>query len=188
MAKNIEVKAVMRDPARVRAVTAARATRGPEVETQVDTYYRVDASGEARLKVRDSSRHGLQRIRYHRPEVAGVRASEYELTPLTGPDDPRLADLGEPVLVVTKRREVFWVDNVRVHLDRVEGLGEYLELEAVVDATHDDARGFAQVEELLAAFGVGEADRVRASYSDLLAAKRGDAGGGPARPDGPRGT
>ena len=75
-----------------------------------------------------------------------------------------------PLVVVRKRRELWLLDNVRIHLDTVDGLGSFLELEAVVDAAHDEARCRARVHELLPAFGVAEADCVRASYSDLLRA------------------
>jgi len=142
----------------------------PDRERQVDTYHRVDASGASRrVKVRDSDRHGLQLIRYARPEDAGVRASDYQRLLLEGPEDPRLAGLGEPLLVVTKVRDLYWIENVRVHLDEVEGLGSFLELEAVIDEERDEALCRRQVDELLEALGVGEAELLRASYSDLLA-------------------
>jgi predicted adenylyl cyclase CyaB len=169
--RNIEVKARLADPQAARAVAAARATRTPWTEEQTDVYFRVDASGEERVKLRTSSRHGAQLIRYRRPEASGVRTSDYSLSPLAPAEVALTAvSLGAPILTVTKTREVFLVDNVRVHLDRVEGLGDFLELEAMVDPDHDDARCRVQVDELLQALGVSELDLVRASYSDLLAA------------------
>ena len=74
----------------------------------------------------------------------------------------------EPRVVVRKRRELWLVDNVRIHLDEVDGLGTFLELEAVIDAAHDEAACRAAVYRLLAVLGILESDCVRASYSDLL--------------------
>lgn len=168
MPRNIEIKIRLEEPAKVRTIALANATRGPEDESQVDTYYRVDPSGEQRIKVRASDRHGLQLIRYCRPEVAGVRPSEYSLEALTGPEDPRLTSLGDPALVVTKRREVMWIDNVRVHLDEVEHLGTFLELEAIVDEEHPDEACRRAIAVILRSLGVESAARITASYSDLL--------------------
>ena len=59
-------------------------------------------------------------------------------------------------------------DNVRLHFDDVEGLGTFLELEAVVDERHDDAVCRRQVATLMDALGLGEDDLIRASYAELL--------------------
>jgi predicted adenylyl cyclase CyaB len=108
-------------------------------------------------------------IHYHRPEAEAVRASDYQVTPVRDAQNAAcLVPKGEPLVVVRKQREVLLIDNVRVHLDAVDGLGTFLELEAVVDATHDDARCRAQVDDILAALGVAAGDLIRASYSDLL--------------------
>ena len=83
-----------------------------------------------------------------------------------------LVPQGEPLVVVRKRREILLRENVRIHLDAVDGLGTFLELEAVVDETHGDARCRAQVAELMAALGIGAAELIPASYADLLLARQ----------------
>lgn len=169
MSRNIEVKARLADLGATRRRVEEFADSHPGVEEQEDVYYKVDAAGLERVKIRTSSRHGRQLIRYHRPEGDGVRPSEYTLTPLAaGEVPPEVRALGDPEVVVRKRRDLFWKANVRIHLDEVEGLGTFLELEAVVDAANDDASSRARVDALLADLGIGEADLVRASYSDLL--------------------
>ena len=65
----------------------------------------------------------------------------------------------EPVAVVRKRREVLLLENVRIHLDEVDRLGTFLELEAVVDAAHDDAACRRQVAALLDALGLSGPNR-----------------------------
>lgn len=173
MPRNLEIKAPLADLAAARQQALRLATAHPGLETQIDRYYKLDASGAERLKERVSSLHGTMLIHYRRPEAAGVRASDYRLL---DPDGAEARDLlagrGPVVLTVRKTREVFLVDNVRVHLDEVEGLGSFLELEAMLDADHDLAACRLQVAELMRAFGVEEGALLAASYSDLLAARR----------------
>jgi adenylate cyclase class IV len=162
MARNIEIKARLADLAAARAVARGLGAVPFVVEEQVDSYY--ELAGGRRVKVRRIIGGRRELIDYQRPEATGVRASDYTITPLA--DDAPVA--GEPVVIVRKRREVLLIDNVRVHLDQVDGLGTFLELEAVVDAAHDDAVCRAQVDRIMAALGLPESDLIRASYAELL--------------------
>ena len=162
MARNIEIKARLADLTAARAVARGLGAVPCVVEKQVDTYYALE--GGRRVKVRRINAGRRELIDYQRPEASGVRASDYTITPLAEDAAPP----GEPVVVVRKRREVLLIDNVRVHLDQVEGLGTFLELEAVVDAAHDDALCRAQVERIMDALGLREVDLIRASYAELL--------------------
>lgn len=163
MARNIEIKARLGDRDAAREVVLRLGGRPHAVEAQVDTYVALD--GDRRAKIRQIDGGRRERIDYRRPEATGVRASEYTITPLA--DDAPLP--GEPLVVVRKRREVLLIDNVRVHLDRVDGLGAFLELEAVVDATHDEAICRRRVDDIMAALGLSAGDLIRASYAELLA-------------------
>ena len=167
MARNVEMKVRLDDLELARVAAVGVGARFAWVDTQVDRYYELD--GGRRVKLRTCGRAPAELIRYDRPETTGVRASEYEVLPVR--DEQARACLvpkGEPLVVVRKRRELWLVDNVRIHLDTVDGLGTFLELEAVVDAVHDEAACRAAVYRLLAVFGVAEGDCLRASYSDLL--------------------
>ncbi|HSP97989.1 MAG TPA: CYTH domain-containing protein [Candidatus Dormibacteraeota bacterium] len=166
MARNIEIKARLTDLAAARALARGCDAVPHVVEKQVDTYYALD--GGQRVKVRRINGGRRELIEYQRPEASGVRASDYTITPLTDDAPPP----GEPVVVVRKRREVLLIDNVRVHLDQVDGLGTFLELEAVVDAAHDDAVCRGQVDGIMAALGLRESDLIRASYAELLLAAK----------------
>jgi len=166
MARNVEVKVALADPAAARAAALALGAVDTGVDAQVDRYYALD--GGRRVKLR-TCRDGAQLIRYDRPETAGVRPSDYEILPARDPATQAcLVPPGEPVVVVRKRREILLVENVRIHLDDVDGLGTFLELEAVVDAAHDDMRCHAQVDEILTALGLAAAEPIRASYAELL--------------------
>jgi adenylate cyclase class IV len=71
--------------------------------------------------------------------------------------------------VVRKLREIGLFENVRIHLDRVEGLGDFVELEAVWDGDGageaEQARKVAFLRERLA---IRDADLIAASYEGLL--------------------
>src|SRR5205085_6726329 len=121
MPRNIEIKARIADLAAARATAIRLGARPYVVEQQVDTYYALD--GGRRVKVRRINGGRSELIDYRRPEASGVRASDYTITPLTE-DAPAP---GPAVVVVRKRREVLLIDNVRVHLDQVDGLGTFLE-------------------------------------------------------------
>jgi predicted adenylyl cyclase CyaB len=169
VARNVEVTARLDGLDAARRAADRLGARFMWVDEQVDRYYEV---GEGRrVKLRTCGRAQAELIRYARPETAGVRASEYEVLPVRDAEAHAcLVPKTPPLVVVRKQRELWLLDNVRIHLDTVDGLGTFLELEAVVDAAHDEVRCRAQVHELLPAFGIGETHCVRASYSDLLRA------------------
>ncbi|HEV3416932.1 MAG TPA: CYTH domain-containing protein, partial [Pirellulales bacterium] len=71
-------------------------------------------------------------------------------------------------VVVRKTRRIYLSQNVRIHLDEVDGLGSFLEFEAVLDAQTDDAVGQLQIEELRRQFGIAAGDLLTGSYGDML--------------------
>lgn len=166
MPRNIEMKARLVDLEAARAIVLRLGARPFAIEEQTDRYYELE--GARRVKLRTVPGKPAEMIHYHRDEGSGVRASDYEVTKVRDEENAAcLVPKGEPLVTVRKRREVLLIGNVRIHLDEVEGLGTFLELEAVVDASHDDARCRAQVDEILAALEIGKSELIRASYSDL---------------------
>jgi adenylate cyclase class 2 len=169
--RNIEVKIRVLDLAPVRAAALAHGACSRGVESQTDRYY--ELAGERRVKLRSRGGGSAELIRYDRPEADGVRASDYEVTPVRDAEaGVCLVPAGEPVVIVRKRRELLLLDNVRIHLDDVDRLGTFLELEAVVDPDHDDAACRRQVSELLGVLGLAGAEPIRASYGELVRAAR----------------
>jgi predicted adenylyl cyclase CyaB len=165
---NLEIKARCQDLAAARDVVLRLATSHPGVDEQTDTYF-VTRAG--RPKLRQSSLSGDQLIPYLRPDQAGPKRADYQILPV--PDAAHLKrSLGEMLgvhRVVRKRREIFLVDNVRIHLDEVEGLGTFLELEAVYDGSAaSEVEQRRKVAELMRELGVVEADLVEISYEGLL--------------------
>jgi len=165
MPRNIEIKARVADLAAMRAAVRALGAHPHVVEAQTDRYYQL--AGGRRVKLRTIAGGRAELIDYARPESSGVRASDYTITPVRDAHGCAVPP-GEPLVVVRKQREVLLLDNVRVHLDLVESLGSFLELEAVVDSQHDEARCHAQVATIMRGLGLHDADLIRASYAELL--------------------
>ncbi len=167
MPSNVEIKAACANLAiaRQRAIDAGAVVQ-PTLE-QTDRYFELD--GRRRVKLRTFGGGGAELIEYERPEEEGVRVSHYQVMPVRD-DGVCAVPKGPPLVVVRKRRQVLLLENVRIHLDEVEGLGTFLELEAVVDAVHDEGRCRGQVDELLDLLGIAPDHLIRASYSELLLA------------------
>ena len=170
MPQNIEIKARLPDRTRVLAALAELNADGPTVLRQSDTFFAV-ATGRLKLRTIDGpSGNSAELIAYHRPDATGPKTSEYVVVPV--PDPARLRDAlartcGERV-VVDKVRTLYLVGPTRVHLDSVNGLGEFLELEVVLDSAADATQGQAIANDLLARFGIVETDLISGAYADLL--------------------
>ncbi len=165
--RNIELKARLPDPAAARRQALAVATEHGGVLHQRDTYFHCKSG---RLKLRESD-DGAQLIWYARDDLPQAKAGNYHLVPLADAAAVKgalAAALGIRA-VVEKRRELFLFHNVRIHLDHVEGLGDFLEFEAVLQPGVDDQQGHAQLAELSEHFGIAAADLVPISYGDMLA-------------------
>jgi homotetrameric cytidine deaminase len=165
--RNVELKA--RDPHPERSLDRARAL-GAEDRGELrqrDTYF---AAPRGRLKLREQEPGGAELIAYERPDAPEARESRYRIAPVREPQALREAldaALGT-VVVVDKRRRLFVWDGVRIHLDRVEGLGAFVELEGVAADDSDLAREAEQVARLRVELDIGDAAIEAASYSDLL--------------------
>lgn len=165
---NIELKARCDDLGVLRRACEALGADGQEPDRQVDTYFRA-ASG--RLKLRESSLTGAALIFYVRADVAAVRESHYQVCPVEEPEALK-AILGGALGVratVAKRREALEIGNVRIHLDKVQGLGSFVELEGTVADPVELAGVAKEVQELQHALGIRQESLVKESYADLIA-------------------
>ena len=138
---NREIKAYCPDFAPVRAILRAGSAEFVEVKEQVDHYYRIppadEDGGTRRLKLRVEKGKGTLIYYWDRHE-AGARTSRYQLAEA---DDPLIGELLESALgaraVVRKQRELWRKDNVVFNLDRVEGVGQILEVEVLAEDNCD---------------------------------------------------
>ena len=163
--RNVELKARDADPEATlrRALELGASDEG--VLRQRDTYF---GRARGRLKLREQEPGGAQLIAYERPDDDEARTSAYRLADVADPDALREAldaALGTRV-VVDKRRRLLLYENVRIHLDDVEGLGAFVELEGVAAPDSDLTRERELVDRLRTELALGEP--VAVSYSDLL--------------------
>lgn len=167
MARNVEIKARVDDLEAVGARAAALAGGAAVEMSQDDTFFRCD-NGRLKLRVIDEGEGEL--IFYRRADAAAPRESFYLRSRAPDPDSLRrsLALAYGVVGRVRKKRRLFLVGRTRIHLDRVEGQGEYLELEAVLDEDEDVEVGVRELLSLMKQLGVGESELVSRAYVDLL--------------------
>jgi adenylate cyclase, class 2 len=166
---NVEIKARCADPERVRAVLRERQARFAGADHQVDTYFRVS---EGRLKLREGNIENAL-IYYRRPNEAGPKQSDVVLyAAQRGAELRAVLAAGLGVLVtVDKQREIYYAGNVKIHIDEVQGLGRFVEIEAAGGEHADRNSLLRQCREFMQAFGIGEAELVAESYSDLVMGK-----------------
>ena len=170
MARNVELKARVRNPAEVRKAAAALADGPPEILVQRDTFYEIP-SGRLKLRVFPSGEGQL--ISYRRSDETGPKTSEYHLYMTEHPETLHtvLSHALGVRCIVAKRRTLHLSDHTRIHLDEVEGLGHFLELEVVLEDGEDDNRGVEIAHDLLQRLGMSPDDLVAGAYADLLAAE-----------------
>ncbi len=175
--RNIELKCRCRDLDDVRRRALAIGAREAGLLEQRDTFF---AGPRARLKLRELGSGRAELISYRRPDQAGARASAYFVAPVEHADE--LAAVLEQALgsvgVVVKRRTLLLVRSTRIHLDVVERLGTFVELETVVSG-QPDAEAERELAEIASALGLDAAERVPVPYLELLRGD-GEAAGGEA--------
>lgn len=108
-------------------------------------------------------------IAYERPDLAGQRESRYRIVKVDQPDELVVAlssVLGVKAVIEKVRRLFFW-EGVRIHLDQVDGLGHFIEFEAIVPPDSDLSHAEAQIKVLRRAFEIDGSDVIGGSYCDL---------------------
>jgi predicted adenylyl cyclase CyaB len=169
--RNVEVKARIENVAMLTPRVAAFATQGPIEIAQDDTFFNCVTG---RLKLRAFSNDSGELIFYRRVNQAGPKESFYILSPTSSPETLResLSLAYGQIGRIRKYRTLFLVGRTRIHLDRVEGLGHFLELEVMlVDDEPADA-GVREAGELMDRLGIQPGQLVEGAYLDLLMAQR----------------
>lgn len=167
MARNVEIKARVDDLAVVEARASAIST-APGVDIfQDDTFF---ASAKGRLKLREFGDGRGELIYYLRPDGTGPKVSEYLISPTTAPDALResLACAVGVVGRVKKHRRLYLLDRTRIHLDQVDGLGAFVELEVMLLDDESLESGEAVAREVMGRLGIGVGQLVEGAYVDLL--------------------
>lgn len=167
---NVEIKARCQHPDQVRDWLLSHNARFVGTDQQTDTYYVVP---EGRLKLREGNIEN-NLIFYRRPDQEGPKSSAFTLMPVSEPE--KLKEILGAVLsvkiVVEKKREIYYIDNVKFHIDLVPGLGSFMEIEAgnmlAPDLSETELR--RQCDDYMEKLTILPADLLQHSYSELLLA------------------
>jgi len=176
MPRNIEIKARIESAEAFVFKAAKISNEGPIEIFQDDTFFNC-ATG--RLKLRAFSRTEGELIFYRRADEAGPKESFYQRSPTADPDAMReLLTLayGQSGRV-RKHRTLYLAGRTRIHLDRVAGLGEFLELEVVLKDDESAQTGVNEAYAIMTRLGIDPAQLVQGAYVDMPANSTGPAEG-----------
>jgi predicted adenylyl cyclase CyaB len=164
---NIEIKASSKNHSGIRKILKSKNAEFKGVDHQVDIYFNVKSG---RLKLREGNIEN-HLIHYNRENKSGPKQSDlilYKPAPGSNLKEILIKALGI-LVVVEKKREIYFIDNVKFHLDEVSGLGTFVEIEAIdLAGSIDKVRLFEQCYYYCKLFKIKNEDLVAESYSDLL--------------------
>ena len=171
MARNIEIKARIKNIAGLTVKVAELADKGPVEIYQDDAFF---ACPNGRLKLRTFSATDAELIFYRRPDQTGPKESVYSIAPVAAPEKIRevLSQAYGQTGQVRKHRTLFLIGRTRVHLDRVEGLGDFVELEVVLAENEPVENGVTIAQQLLEMLGIPLDNLIEGAYVDLLKQRR----------------
>jgi adenylate cyclase, class 2 len=132
---------------------------------QIDTYFIVP-KGRFKLRICDPGNSYL--VYYQRPDQSGPKVSDYFMADVSPATVEVLGAALGVLAQVKKTRTLYLWKNVRIHLDRVEGLGEFIEFEAVQSEGMNEVEEYGKVQYLLREFGVAEEALMASSYLDMV--------------------
>ncbi len=171
MKKNFEIKTKLSNPKSTKPLLKSLCLGNSairEKQLQEDIYYKVT---QGRLKLRIINGRTGNLIHYFRNNKTGKRVSKYTISETNTPRelDSILSSLYGVKVKVKKYREITILDNVRIHIDNVIGLGNYLEIEIIFKSIKDARK---QMSGLIERLKLDEKNFIKESYSDLLLKKR----------------
>lgn len=165
---NVEIKARCPDPDKIRRLLAEKGALYKGLDHQIDTYFNVV---NGRLKLRQGSIEN-NLIYYQRANMAGPKTSHIDLFPVH-----EKAEILKSILIETlgirwtvdKQREIYFIGNVKFHIDRVKGLGNFVEIEAIdSDGSIPESRLREQCGYYMNYLDIQAADLLTHSYSDMI--------------------
>jgi predicted adenylyl cyclase CyaB len=170
VATNVEIKAQVKDLAALRERVEQLSDTPVELLVQEDTFFVVP---KGRLKLRVLAPDRGQLVYYEREDRAGPKSSYYLVAPTPDPASLHAALAAALGVrgVVRKRRWLYLVGQTRVHLDDVEDLGAFVELEVVLQPGQSAEECQAIAADLMEQFGIASDDLIEVAYMDLLEAR-----------------
>jgi predicted adenylyl cyclase CyaB len=167
MANNIEIKARVADRSGLEANARKIADRGPIEIAQDDTFF---TCPNGRLKLREFADGNAQLIFYQRADQSGPKNSFYQIVDVANPAELRAALALAYGIVgrVIKQRTLYLVGRTRIHLDRIVGLGDFMELEVVLADGNPVLEAEQEARDLMQKLGVRAEQLIADAYIDML--------------------
>ena len=167
---NIEIKAKCNDHEKIRSILKSRKADFKGTDHQIDTYFKVN---NGRLKLREGNIENFL-VFYEREDKEGPKQFNvllFKSDPNSSLKEILLTSLGA-LVIVDKQREIYFVENVKFHIDTVKNLGTFMEIEAIdSDGSFSKEKLLEQCQNYLDLFGIPKVDLISVSYSDLLLQK-----------------
>lgn len=164
MNKNLEIKLKLENASHINSVRNSLKQYSRSVEKQIDVYYKIK-KGRLKLRIINDKEGSL--ILYNRAENKGKRISHYIISKTKDfrELDFILSRQFEILVKVIKKREIFVSKNVRIHLDKISGLGNFLEIEIIYSKLINAKK---QMTDLINLLYLDEKKFIKNSYSDML--------------------
>ncbi len=165
--RNIEIKAKYSDLKHAEGLSNKIGAQFQWRRKQVDTYFNVN---QGRLKLREAENEAAELIGYFRENITESRESRYHRLAVENSEELKMMlseNLGVSI-VVSKIRMLYLYKNIRIHLDEVDKLGNFVEFEGVLNKGENEPDTKQCLDDLQARFEIGRIDLVSVSYSDLL--------------------
>jgi len=164
---NVEIKARCHDPEKIRRYLLDHKAEFKGLDEQTDTYFNVP---NGRLKLREGNIEN-NLIFYERDNQQGPKKSHFHLVKIENAQGLKevLAKSNGIRVIVKKKREIYYVGNVKFHIDEVPGLGSFAEIEAgnvFADLSQDELQ--KQCDYYISELGIRNEDMIENSYSDML--------------------
>jgi adenylate cyclase, class 2 len=169
---NVEIKAQCHEPSFIRHYLLSNQAEFKGIDEQTDTYFNVPYG---RLKLREGNIEN-NLIYYERSNEAGPKDSHFQLVKINDAAGLKevLTKSNGVKVVVKKKREIYYIGNVKFHIDDVPGLGSFAEIEAgniLADLNKEQLK--EQCDFYVTAFNIRPEDLIDVSYSDMLLKKPG---------------
>lgn len=167
MGLNIEIKARCNDLQKIEKIIIEKNWPLHAIEIQKDTFFNVPAG---RLKLREINNERAVLIPYFRPDSDKPREAEYVLLPVNEAEQTIkiLKEMFGIRQIVEKKRMVYLYENVRIHLDRVDSLGTFIELEGVIKKAEQEKETHTKLKRLMDLFGINQQNIIKEAYIDML--------------------
>ena len=168
--RNIEIKAYHSKHKVIRAFLKNNGALFKGIDHQIDTYFAVKTG---RLKIREGTIENSI-VYYCRMNTSGPKLCRYTLLHFEQ-DDHVLKTLKDiltasidVIAVVDKKREIYYINNVKIHLDTVKDLGTFVEIEAIETGNIGEVKLRKQCEYYVTELGIKKENLVQVSYSDMM--------------------